>query len=89
MPRTYHLKIKVARDAGKTFESSRKVEAHKIERCADDEIGNLGDSLGTDESQPMVCFRLLKFSVSQLLKERQDLKLSLTFFSRVSKMSRL
>jgi hypothetical protein len=62
MALTYHLKVKVTRDARKILESCGEIEANKIKSCTDDQIGNLGDSLGTNESNPVIGFRL-KISV--------------------------
>jgi hypothetical protein len=50
------LKIEVARDAGESLKPGSEVEADKIERRTDDEIRYLGDSLGTNESNPVIGF---------------------------------
>lgn len=54
--RTYHLEIKVTRDAGESLKSSSEIETNKIECRTDYEIRDLGDNLGANESKPVIGF---------------------------------
>jgi hypothetical protein len=56
---TNHLEVNMARDAGLHGEPGGKVPAAEVEGRADDEVWDLTHDLGTDEGDPVICFRLL------------------------------
>lgn len=57
--RTDHLEVDVSRDLCVNRKSGGEIPAAEVEGRADDEVGDLGHDLGADESDPVVCFRLL------------------------------
>lgn len=56
--RTDHLEVNVARDTRVDREPGSEIPAAEVDGRADDEVRDLGDDLGADESDPMVRFRL-------------------------------
>ena len=76
-------------NTGEAREARCEVEAQEVQGGADDQVWDLGDCLSSDEGNPMVGFGLKKTRLSVLCLSPLEKENSLTFFSRVSKMSRL
>lgn len=83
----------MTRDLCINWEAGSKVPAAEVERRADDQVRDLGHDLSANEGHPVVGFRLLDQTgwISSLFFTCACFSASaaLTFFSRVSKRSRL
>jgi hypothetical protein len=53
------LKVEVTRNAGEALEARCEIEAQEVKSGTDDQIRDLSDGLGSNESNPMVGFGLL------------------------------
>lgn len=84
---TDQLKIDMTRDAGLNRETRGKIPACKVQCGADDQVRDLGDCLSSDESYPVVNFRLSCVSRSRFMTDLDVVLLPYLLFPRFEEIA--